>query len=188
MRIAGARQSCRNIGAGQNPRPITNTPSHRAVSHQSAEYFSLGQLNNSTRRRTASGQGASGQGFNVFAVTGGFQRLTGKSSDERLTRFSRYSSAIKLPSTIPPAIKLVRGDTKPSERLRFGQGLYNNLLNHLNTSFIYSPSNYRHYFELYYRGVLWNWLTLSLITFQCQLHIRGKTRCSFLYWITFHTW
>lgn len=27
--------------------------SHRAVSHQSAEYFSLGQLNNSTRRRTA---------------------------------------------------------------------------------------------------------------------------------------
>lgn len=116
---------------GRNPRPITNTPSHRAVSHQSAEYFSLGQLNNSTRRRTAvagrrgrrllmylplyrtgpaSGDRASREG-------GGFQRPTGKSSDERLTRFSRYSSAIKLPSTIPPAIKLVRGDTKPNERL-----------------------------------------------------------------------
>jgi len=64
--------------------------------------------------------GASELGFNVFAVTGGFQRLTGKSSDERLTCFSRYSSAIKLPSTIPLAIKLVRDDTKPSERLRFG--------------------------------------------------------------------
>lgn len=120
MRVAGARQSCRNIRAGQNPRPITNTPSHRAVSHQSAEYFSLGQLNNSTRRRTVSGWARVGWVLMYLPLPGGFQRLTGKSSDERLTRFSRYSSAIKLPSTIPPAIKLVRGDTKPSERLRFG--------------------------------------------------------------------
>lgn len=72
MRVAGARQSYRNIRAGQNPRPITNTPSHRAVSHQSAEYFSLGQLNNSTRRRTASGWARVGRVLMYLPLPGAF--------------------------------------------------------------------------------------------------------------------
>lgn len=120
MRVAGARQSCRNIRAGQNPRPITNTPSHPGCQSSIRGIFFSGSIEQFYASSDSERMGASGLGFNVFAVTGGFQRLTGKSSDERLTRSSRYSSAIKLPSTIPPAIKLVRGDTKPSERLRFG--------------------------------------------------------------------
>lgn len=116
--IVGARRSCRNIRTGQNPRPITNTRRLTELSVINPRNIFL-WVNWTILRVVGHRVNRARMGW-VFAVTRGFQWLTGKSSDERLTRFSRYSSAIKLPSTIPSAIKLVRGDTKPSERLRPG--------------------------------------------------------------------
>lgn len=110
-----------------------------------------------------------------FSIPG---MLTDKYSDERLTRFRRYFSAIKLPSTIyiptPSAIKLafvgIILNENVAERFCIPSGLHNNPLNQFKPPrFIYFPyqiiDTTLSFMTVLYHGILCAFDVMSLMRY-----------------------